>query len=220
MNFDTVVSFGQIAGIGGLGLGVFLLIFREVVRKNIFARLDRENSYRAIRLVLILTWSLALAGLAVWGYSFGIGGSVAELSFRKPLSFNTGWIFAGYFDAEKEIYIDGPFASVAYRPGAGKRGAIVPKVGDVLLVNKERQAIIANFKVTKLRNQMQSPPLVHDPLTDDDVTGETLPKGALVIVRDVEVSGYPGRPASIWCRIAVCDKDNDGCMKAYVELGA
>ncbi len=111
MNLDIVVSFGKIAGIGGLGLGVFLLIFREVVRKSIFARLDRENSYRAIRLVLLFTWSLALAGLAVWVYSLEIGrdkvviptkisalfkAELKEVRFRRTE--NSGTIVQTHFD--------------------------------------------------------------------------------------------------------------------------
>jgi len=33
MDIEILRSFGQIAGIGGLGFGVLLLIFREVIKK-------------------------------------------------------------------------------------------------------------------------------------------------------------------------------------------
>lgn len=57
---------GKVAGIGGLALGTLLLLFRDVIRKNIFSNLTRDQSYRLIRLILILVWSIALAGIAAW----------------------------------------------------------------------------------------------------------------------------------------------------------
>jgi hypothetical protein len=57
---------GQVAGIGGIALGVFLLIFRDVVRKNIFPSLTKTHAYHVIRLVLILAFLVALAGIAAW----------------------------------------------------------------------------------------------------------------------------------------------------------
>jgi hypothetical protein len=55
---------GQVAGIGGLGLGVFLLLFRDVIRKNIFPKFrDEQLAYRLLRLVVILVWSVAIVGL-------------------------------------------------------------------------------------------------------------------------------------------------------------
>jgi hypothetical protein len=83
MNLDIIVSFGKIAGIGGLSLAVFVLIFQGVVRKNIFARLDQEKSYQAIRMIILLTWAMALAGLAAWLYSYKYPKSEVELSSGK-----------------------------------------------------------------------------------------------------------------------------------------
>lgn len=59
---------GQIAGIGGLALGILLLIFREVIRKNIFPNLAQVQAYRIIRLIVSLTFVIALSGLAAWVY--------------------------------------------------------------------------------------------------------------------------------------------------------
>ena len=41
---------GKIAGIGGLSLGVFFLLFREVIRKNIFQNLTKEQGYKIMGL--------------------------------------------------------------------------------------------------------------------------------------------------------------------------
>jgi hypothetical protein len=57
---------GQIAGIGGIALGVFLLLFRDVIRRKIFPKLTQNQGYRVILVFMILTWSIAIAGVAAW----------------------------------------------------------------------------------------------------------------------------------------------------------
>lgn len=140
------------------------------------------------------------------------------LRFGTIMPFHTGWIFVGYYDEERGTYIEGPYAAVAFRPTGGERGLLKPALGDVLQMKKNRRVIIANYRTEGLKNQLTSPPLIHDPLTADDETGVTLPAGQLLIVRHVEVSGYRDRPVSVWCRVAECDSHTDGCKKAAVEL--
>ena len=60
---------GQIAGIGGIAVGTFLLLFRDVIRKKIFPRLTQGQAFRVILVFMILTWSVALAGVAAWWVS-------------------------------------------------------------------------------------------------------------------------------------------------------
>jgi hypothetical protein len=59
-------TMGKIAGIGGLALGVFLVIFRDFLRQKIFAGLDATLTYKLMRQVLWATWSVAIAGLVLW----------------------------------------------------------------------------------------------------------------------------------------------------------
>jgi hypothetical protein len=59
---------GAVAGIGGLALVVFLLIFRDVVRRNIFPQLSATQAYRIINRVLFLTFIVAMAGIGAWVY--------------------------------------------------------------------------------------------------------------------------------------------------------
>ena len=54
---------GQVAGVAGVALGVLLLVFREFLRKTIFAKLTKEQSYKLLRLLLVLTWSAAVVGI-------------------------------------------------------------------------------------------------------------------------------------------------------------
>ena len=66
MDAEVLKTVGQVAGIGGIALAVVLTIFREVIRKSIFPKLDPESGYRLLRLILVLTWSVALAGVGAW----------------------------------------------------------------------------------------------------------------------------------------------------------
>lgn len=59
---------GQVAGIGGLALGVLLLIFRDVIRKNIFPSLDKIQAYRILRLIIVSTFLIAALGIGAWVY--------------------------------------------------------------------------------------------------------------------------------------------------------
>jgi hypothetical protein len=68
MDPATLKVVGVVAGIGGVALGVLLILFREVIRKNIFRTLSQEHGYRLLRLIVVLTWSVALAGLLAWLY--------------------------------------------------------------------------------------------------------------------------------------------------------
>ncbi|QPF90975.1 hypothetical protein [Bradyrhizobium commune] len=57
---------GQIAGIGGLALVILLILFRNIIRKNIFPTLKKDDAYRLLRLITLLTFLVALAGIAAW----------------------------------------------------------------------------------------------------------------------------------------------------------
>ena len=66
MDLDLLKTVGQIAGIGGLALGVLLLVFRQILAKNIFPMLRKDDAYRLLRLMAILVFVVALAGLGAW----------------------------------------------------------------------------------------------------------------------------------------------------------
>ena len=66
---SLIETFGKVAGIGGLGLGVALLVFRDVIAKNIFPSLTREQSYQLLRMIIVLTFALGLSGIAAWAWT-------------------------------------------------------------------------------------------------------------------------------------------------------
>ncbi len=68
MDAALLKTLAQIAGIGGISLGVLLLIFRDVVRRRIFPQLAQVQAYRLIRLIVALTFLAAMFGVGAWVY--------------------------------------------------------------------------------------------------------------------------------------------------------
>jgi len=63
-DIELIKMVGQIAGIGGLSLGVLLIIFKDIIKKNIFPKFKNEYlSFNLLKLIIILTWSLAISGI-------------------------------------------------------------------------------------------------------------------------------------------------------------
>lgn len=70
MSADSILeTVGKIAGIGGLALGVFLLLFRDIIRKIVFPSFTKQQAYRFLRLIAVLVWTMAIAGLMAWTYT-------------------------------------------------------------------------------------------------------------------------------------------------------
>ncbi len=66
MDAEIVKTFGQIAGIGGLGLVVVILIFRDIIAKSIFPTLTKDDAYRLLRLLAVFVFIIALASIGAW----------------------------------------------------------------------------------------------------------------------------------------------------------
>ena len=81
---DTLKIVGQVAGIGGLALGVLMLIFRDVIRKNIFPTLSKEHAYRVLRLIVFLVWSVALVGIGAWVLTSKTAGGIIH-PYTRPI---------------------------------------------------------------------------------------------------------------------------------------
>jgi hypothetical protein len=66
MDSALLKTVGEIAGIGGISLGVVLLLFRDVIKKNIFPKLGVPEAYKLLRLIIILAFAIGIAGLGAW----------------------------------------------------------------------------------------------------------------------------------------------------------
>ena len=55
MEVNLMKTLGQIAGIGGISLGVLLIVLRDIIRKNIFPKFkDKKLAYSLLRLIVIV----------------------------------------------------------------------------------------------------------------------------------------------------------------------
>jgi hypothetical protein len=62
---DFITEWGQIAGLAGLAIGIFLILFREVIRKSIFPTLTKKQSF-----VMLLTFMGLVFALSVFSIYF------------------------------------------------------------------------------------------------------------------------------------------------------
>lgn len=57
---EFITKWGMIAGLAGIALGIFVVLFREIIIKNIFSKLTKRQSYSIIIVFMLLVWSLSV----------------------------------------------------------------------------------------------------------------------------------------------------------------
>jgi hypothetical protein len=121
---DTLFqTLGKIAGIAGLCIGLLLLIFRDVIRKDIFPKLSKIQAYKIIKLIIYFTFLIALIGLIFWflptivhpikkinvvnnldTIKINANTDLDELTFTYRKNNDTLKIIDAYFDDKKEAF--------------------------------------------------------------------------------------------------------------------
>jgi hypothetical protein len=66
MDPDLFKTVGVVAGIGGIALASVVYIFREVIRKEIFPRLTKEQAYNLLNRIIVLTFVVGVLGIAAY----------------------------------------------------------------------------------------------------------------------------------------------------------
>ncbi|MCX2492997.1 hypothetical protein OQX63_05910 [Pedobacter sp. PF22-3] len=51
MNLEPILKY---TGIGGLAIALLFLLFKDIIKKNIFSNLDQKHSYQILKLIIIL----------------------------------------------------------------------------------------------------------------------------------------------------------------------
>jgi hypothetical protein len=197
---------GKAAGIGGLALGVFLLIFRSIIRKNIFPKLPDESAYRLIRLMLVLTFLISALGIGAWIFvtsrPASPHGAVDETEVKKAFQEigGTGWILLGNYDFEKSKWTFGRFFDFVHANHDLQND--YPAIGDTIRLTATRHVIILDWKTEKWQRRLQRPGLDKGTIgEDEDYTPSTLGAGALVDIGDVSAGHFPGRQDVVWGRV-------------------
>jgi hypothetical protein len=68
MEIKFLQALAGAAGIGGLGVGALILIFRQILAKSLFPRLKNIEAYRLWMLMVFACWTVALAGIGSYTY--------------------------------------------------------------------------------------------------------------------------------------------------------
>lgn len=68
VNLDIVKAVSQIAGPAGLAMGVFLILMRDVIAKNIFPGLTKKHANGIIRILIFASWSIVVFAIFAWAY--------------------------------------------------------------------------------------------------------------------------------------------------------
>jgi hypothetical protein len=63
MNLEILSIVGKIAGIGGLAIGMIILIFKDIIAKNIFPTLTKTQAYSLLKLIIIFSFFIAIFGI-------------------------------------------------------------------------------------------------------------------------------------------------------------
>jgi hypothetical protein len=83
MESRLLSNLGKVAGIGGIALGLFLLIFRDILAKNILpqAGLEADHGFALIMAMMILTFGISGVGILAWiiARAAGPSGQVSNL---------------------------------------------------------------------------------------------------------------------------------------------
>lgn len=66
MDKEVIKTWGQFAGLGGLALLVFLRLFRDIIRKKIYAVLTKDQTLKLFLVIVIVVSVVALAGILGW----------------------------------------------------------------------------------------------------------------------------------------------------------
>jgi hypothetical protein len=68
METSIIRIVAQVAGIGGISMGILLILFREIIRKKIFPNLTKNQGYQLLKLIIFLVWGIAVLGLVAWTF--------------------------------------------------------------------------------------------------------------------------------------------------------
>jgi hypothetical protein len=83
MEYDLFKIVGVVAGIGGIALASVVYIFREVIRKEIFPQLTKEQAYKLLNRIIVLTFVIGVLGIGAY---LVIAGLNREINSNKNIN--------------------------------------------------------------------------------------------------------------------------------------
>lgn len=139
---NLIKLFAQVAGLGGLALVLVLLVFRDVIRKDVFARLTKQQSYKLFRLIIVLTSVLSVTGMGAWVY----------VSRDPPRPTSTRVVISGMVQTAEGQPLRGvvitadhyPFRSVSNADGSFAESLLLPQLNEPLTLRAHREDFLTS----------------------------------------------------------------------------
>ena len=72
MDYNLFKVVGIVAGIGGIALASVVYIFREVIRKEIFPQLTKDQAYNLLNRIIVLTFVIGVLGIIAYLVVMGL----------------------------------------------------------------------------------------------------------------------------------------------------
>ena len=66
MEFSLLEKLLATTGLGGFCVGILLVIFKETLRAKFLSKLTKEHSFKIVKTIIWLAWSIAILGLLSW----------------------------------------------------------------------------------------------------------------------------------------------------------
>jgi hypothetical protein len=63
---ETLRVVGEVAGLGGLAIGVVLLVYLEILKTKVLSPMNAKQTFRTLISMLLLTALVAIVGLVIW----------------------------------------------------------------------------------------------------------------------------------------------------------
>jgi hypothetical protein len=94
MDATLFQALGKYAGLAGISVGLILVVFRLVLKKNIFPKLNNDQAYALIRQMMYLTFAIGAMGIAAWAFvstkgnaGHSITGHLTDRDTKRPIMY-------------------------------------------------------------------------------------------------------------------------------------
>jgi len=164
MSVELLKTVGQVAGIGGLAIGALVLIFRDIIRKNIFPKLPAQSAYHLLRLIIIAAWSISAMGIAAYAYVKTLNGpssvtttgdcSPTIIGFEGPVQLSCN-LSADQMRDNAESNLE-TLASELRILSTAQSGYLIPSLGAYVANPSEQTWAVARGHVARVKRRLDA----------------------------------------------------------------
>ncbi len=101
---EIIKEFGLIAGLAGLGVGLVLYLFRNIISKAVLDNLTKKQSFQVILLFMAFVWSLSVYSIYIYSKSNNTSSFSNQKNLLKEILVDTigSYKISGIIEYDKE----------------------------------------------------------------------------------------------------------------------